>query len=129
MPGVGDGLHAGGDPDHRSDRRVVGTRCLDCPDHDLSRIDAGPDSEGDPVLCLEPDPEAVEAVAQPEGHAAGPHRVVLLRDWRSEDRHCSIPRELVDGSVESFYLLPEDLQEIRQDRAPDFRIEASGETQ
>ena len=66
-------------------------------------------------------------VLQVQCRVAGPPRVILVRDGRSEQCHDAVAGELVDVTLEPLDAFRQDREETLHDRRPLFRIEPPGQ--
>src|SRR3984893_12546283 len=71
----------------------------DGADHDLTRIQSDADLHFDAVCTSHVLGVASYRSLHVEGSVAGPHRVVVVGQWRSEERHYPAPRQLVDRTL------------------------------
>jgi hypothetical protein len=94
------------------------------PHHDLARVDAEADAEGEAVLAPQLAPVVGQGVAQPQRRVAGPAGVILVRDRRSEEGHGAVAGELVHRPLVAVDRLTHDREEAVQERAPELRVNA-----
>src|SRR5262245_12059169 len=102
VPRLGMRLHALRETDDMSLGRELHAQVLaDSPDDDLARVEADADREGQAVLGVDLACVRAGGVAQMERGVAGALRVVLVGDWRAEERHAAVPGELGDEALEA----------------------------
>ena len=113
--GIGDGLEASREVRDLARHQEFAGRSA--RGHRLTGRHADPEGEANAILLLEQRIELRHGVAHRD---RGPDRslgVVLVDRGHAEDRHHSVPRELLDGAVERFDSLPHLLEEGREERA------------
>ena len=106
---------------------VHGEIVVDGADHHLAGIDAGAHLHLDPVhpprlLGLRPD-----RPLHGQRRVGRPHRVVLLRQGRAEQRHDAVAQHLVDGPLVTVHRLHHRANRPIQDVARGFRVAALDE--
>src|SRR5207247_4317821 len=93
-------------------RRVVHAQVVpDRADHHLPRIEPHADREVESLGAAELAAVAPERFAEMQRRMAGALGVILVRDWRAEERHDPVAGELVDGALEAVDTLREDAEE------------------
>jgi hypothetical protein len=121
-------LHARCESDGVALRRVVHAQVVpDLPDDDLSGVDPHPHREAEPPLPLQLLRVPTELPAHVERCKAGALRVILVRDRRTEERHDSVARVLVDRPLVAVHAGRQDLKEAVQDPVPLLGIDLLGQ--
>jgi hypothetical protein len=115
-PGGRELLHARRQVRGLSDRRVVHAQvAADRADHDVARVDADADLDLDAMAAAHLLGVAADRVLHAERGVAGAHRMVLVRQRRSEQRHDAVAHHLIDGPVVAMHRL----HHARQHRVED----------
>src|SRR4029453_11014430 len=92
-------------------------------DYDLARVEPNADRERQPVLSADLARVDAGGVTQMERRVAGALRVILVGDRRAEERHATVPGELVDEALESLGAVTEDAEEALHDLRPHLGVE------
>jgi hypothetical protein len=124
--GLGALLHALGEPDRVTLRRVVHAQVgSDLPDDHVAGVETHPNRE---VESAPPQLIGVapQRIAQVQRRVARPLRVVLVRDRRAEERHDAVARVLVDRPLEAVHAVGQDLEKAIEDRVPLLGIDLLG---
>jgi len=82
------------------DRRVVHVEVrADRADDHLTRVETHTDLDGNPVTPEHTLGVALHRLLHAEGGVAGAHRVILVRERRTEERHYAVAHHLVHGAL------------------------------
>ena len=93
-------LHAGRQVRGLTYRRVVHAQIgADGADHHLARVEPDTNLDEDAVRAEDPVGVPLDRLLHPERRVAGPHRVILVRERRAEQRHDAVAHHLVDGAL------------------------------
>jgi hypothetical protein len=126
----GDLLHARGQPDGVTVRRVVHAQVVADPPHDhLAGVETDADTEAEPALQAELVRVAPQLLAKLERRVAGALRVVFVCDRSPEQGHDPVSRVLVHGSLEAVHAAGENAQEAIEDAVPLLGIDLLRECQ
>jgi hypothetical protein len=95
-------FHAGRQVRSLPDRRVVHPQIAsDSADDHLARVQAHADLDGDPFDAPHPLRVAPDRLLHPQRGVTRAHRVVLVRQGRTEQRHNPVTHDLVDRAFEA----------------------------
>ena len=116
--GLGHLLHARGQV-HGLAHRGVGEReiAADGARHYFAGVEADPDLQRQAERALQLVAEREHLRLHAQGRVAGPHRVVLVGERRTEERHDALPHHLVDRAFVAMHRFHHQLAHLVDDRA------------
>jgi hypothetical protein len=121
-------FHALCQADRVSLGRVVHAQIVtDRADDHLAGVDADPHGEVEPARQSKLIRVGVEGVTQMQRGIAGALGVILMRDWRTEQRHDAVAGEFVDVAFEALDSFRQDSEEALHDLQPLLRIHLLGQ--
>jgi hypothetical protein len=120
---AGELFHPGRDVRGLADGGVVQVQvAADGAHHDLARVEPDPDLDRDTVGASDAVGPGADGGVHVEGRVAGPHRVILVRQRRPEERHDPVAHDLVDRALVAVHGLDHPLQDRVEQLAGLFRV-------
>ena len=94
----------------------------DRPHHDLARVQAHAHAHVDAVAALDGPGALHHRLLDAQRGITRPHGMVLVRQWRTEQRHDAVTHDLVDGAFVAMHRFHHELEHRVQNGARFFRI-------
>ena len=111
-------LHARGQMGRLTHGRVIHAEiAADRADDDLPRVEADPDLDGHAVRALDRVAVLPDGLLHPQRRVTRPHRVILVRERRAEERHDAVAHHLVHRALVAVHRFHHVLEHGVEERA------------